>query len=106
MLLSSIVKLSTVDKDLSDFKTEIKNEVETYKRCLSKKGARIPIIFEEDADLLTINFKQLIHIINTGQLDAYEASYIADAITLSERFNYLNESDAYFIESIVLNSSS
>ncbi|MEJ7768063.1 MAG: hypothetical protein WKF89_09640 [Chitinophagaceae bacterium] len=105
MLLSSIVKMSSGKKDVREFKKEISNEVETYKKLLSTNSTRIPIIFEEDADLDSINFTQLFSLIQTGQLDAYESSYIADAITLSEHFNCLKESDAYLLESIVVDLS-
>jgi hypothetical protein len=106
MLLSSLMKVSSSEISISQFKAEIKEEVANYKELLRKKGVNIPILLEEDIDLSFIDIKQLLDIVNMGQLDKYEASYIADALTFSESYNCLNETDAYLIESLVLDSFS
>ncbi len=102
MLLSSIVKASNFEIDINQFRKEINDEVANYKKFLKKKGVSIPILLEEDADLAKVNVDKLRHFVQTGQLDMYEGSYIADALTLSEAFNCLSEKDAYVIESLVL----
>ena len=96
------MKVSNFEISICHFREEIKDEVANYKELLGKKGVSIPIIFKEDMDLTLIDIKKLFEVIKTGQLDNYETSYIADALTLSESYNNLNENDAYLIESLVL----
>lgn len=102
MLLSSLFKVSNSDISVTEFRGEIKDEVAKYKELLKKKGVSIPIFLNEDIDLLSIDIKKLFDVISTERFDKYESSYIADAITLSESYNGLDENDAYLIESLVL----
>ena len=102
MLLCWLKKVSDSQMSVAELRRQINNEVQNYKTLLGKTGVSVPVILEEDIDLSGFNIERLFEVLQNGNLDEYEISYIADALTLSESAAKLTEVDWYLIESFIL----
>lgn len=93
MKTSDIKKLFSRTISPEEFKELIATEVETYDKPPEKIGGSIPIIFEEDDELLigTDEMMFLCKAYLDGSLDPAEISYMADAFTLSEDVDFSSE---------------
>jgi hypothetical protein len=96
MNLSDFQSAVKGEMNLPDFFLKIKSEVDAYRSIISsgKKGIKVPIYLEEDVDDFTLSanhVKKLGHSFLNKEIDVYELSYLADALTLSETISYDNE---------------
>jgi len=96
MILSDFQSAVKGETRFSDFFLAIKNEVDAYRDLISsdKKGITIPIHVEEDVDSLTLtasHVKNFEYCFLNKEINVYELSYLADALTLCETVTYDNE---------------
>lgn len=98
MKLSDIYYLMKLKK--YSLNATVKEEIETYRSKLSKKGSSISIILNEDIDL-KVSFQdvqKLCKMFVNNELSLIELSYISDALQLSERVIFDKEETKNLIE--------
>jgi hypothetical protein len=84
-----------------DLIIEADKEVKEFTRLSGKKGSSIPVILDEDVKSVTVGKNELRTVCTSfleGHLDKYFVSYIADALSLSERVSFDNEAIREFFE--------
>lgn len=93
MKLSIISMLLNNDLNVETFKTIIELEISEYTKLMKKKGASNPIHLIEDIVffLKKEHFEILCDLYINGELNEYEISYIADAISLSSNITFEDE---------------
>jgi hypothetical protein len=76
-----------------DLRSKIDSEVSSYTKLMEKKGASIPIIFNEDAEIIInqVAIKILLQATIIGHLTNVHLAYICDCLTLGEKVNFENE---------------
>jgi hypothetical protein len=81
--------LSTGD----DLKQAIQGEVTSYRELMKKRGASIPLIFNEDEEITlgVSEIKKLVLETLSGRLSSIDLAYICDCLTLGEKVDYINE---------------
>ena len=81
--------LSTTDT----FKQLIQEEVSSYSKLLEKKGSNIPLIFDEDEEIILDCFaiRKLLVKTSIGKLTNVDLAYICDCLTLSEKVDFKDE---------------
>ena len=93
MKASDLNKLFKGVVDGNELSVLLEAEVNNYHRLLNKKGSTIPLIFQEDEDIL-INKNALNRLLKEtleARLSNVELAYICDCLTLGERVNYKDE---------------
>jgi hypothetical protein len=76
-----------------NLKPAIQGEVASYAELLKKKGSSIPLIFDEDAEVIIDNsaIQTLLSETLSGRLSNVDLAYICDCLTLGEKVNFPNE---------------
>ena len=107
MRLSQIKSVLESRGQVGNFKKEIEVEVSEYKKQLRKKGASSPIILNEDIsyNLTKEHMDSYLYLVNLNLLDRYEASYIADALLLSEKIFFEDDDMNDQLEHYVINEA-
>ena len=88
--------LNILFKDLStgeDVKQTIRLEVSSYVELMKKKGSSIPLLFNEDEEVIINSsaIEKLLKETLSGRLTNIDLAYICDCLTLGERVNYTEE---------------
>ena len=76
-----------------NLKQVIQGEVASYEELMKKRGASIPLIFEED-EKITLDssaIKKLILETLSGRLSNVDLAYVCDCLTLGEKVYYTDE---------------
>ncbi|MGN6280739.1 hypothetical protein [Frateuria sp.] len=96
MRLSSLAKLIAGQLAASDFSSEISEELSVYLRGLQKLGGSAPVVVSEDTDIVLgrVGLSVLCQLFASGQLSAEELAYTADALQLSGRVEFSDDSVA------------
>ena len=81
--------LSTTDT----FKQLIQEEVSSYSKLMEKKGSNIPLIFDEDEEIILDRsaIRKLLVKTSLGKLTNVDLAYICDCLTLSEKVDFKDE---------------
>jgi hypothetical protein len=74
----------------TEFKALIESEAAYYGKLMEKKGSSIPLIFNEDEELLLneASIKRLLQETLLGGLSNVDLAYVCDCLTLGERIDY------------------
>lgn len=80
-------------------KVKIEEEVTNYRKLLDKKGSSVPIIFNEDEEILLDNagIQRLLEETLSGRLSNVDLAYICDCLTLADKVHFKDE----YVEDIV-----
>ena len=81
--------LSTTDT----FKQLTQEEVSSYSKLMEKKGSNIPLIFDEDEEIILdrSSIRKLLVKTSLGKLTNVDLAYICDCLTLSEKVDFKDE---------------
>ena len=84
--------LNLDNKDIA-FRSLIEKEVTIYATLMRKKGSSIPLIFNEDEQILfyDIYIRTLLQKTISGIISNFDLTYICDCLTLGERISYETE---------------
>lgn len=81
--------LSTGD----DLKQTVLQEVSLYSELMNKKGSSIPLVFDDDEEVVLDNsaVQKLLQETLSGRLSNVDLAYICDCLTLSEKVDFKGE---------------
>lgn len=94
MKSSTIKKLFEGLLSYKDFFSMIEHEVNEYSSLSQKIGSTIPIHLDEDLEKFSVgpkDIESLCFAFLNNEISSYELSYLADALTLSEKITFKNE---------------